>query len=165
MKARALSVLAALVAAGCVFQLVVAPTPLLVWNMTASAPLGLYRRSVGTPQNGDWVLVWPPQRAAELAAHRGYLPRHVPMVKRIRAKGGDTVCRSGRAVSVNGELRAMALLRDKVGRALPIWQGCSRLQDDQVFVLTAPPDSFDSRYFGAVPSAHVIERIAPLWTF
>lgn len=59
----------------------------------------------------------------------------------------------------------MALLRDKVGRALPIWQGCSRLQDDQVFVLTAPPDSFDSRYFGAVPSAHVIERIAPLWTF
>lgn len=165
MRARALSAAAAIAAAGCVAQLAFAPKPLLVWNMTASAPLGLYWRAVGRLQRGDWVLVWPPQQAANLAAQRGYLPHRVPMVKRLQANGGDTICRSGRAISINGETRAIALFRDRKGRKLPTWDGCARLHDDQIFVLTAPPDSFDSRYFGAIPRSHIIERIVPLWTF
>ena len=165
MRARALSAVAAIAVAGCVAQLALAPKPLLVWNMTASAPLGLYRRAVGALQKGDWVLVWPPQQATNLAAQRGYLPQRVPMVKRLQAQGGDIICRSGRVVSVNGETRAIALLRDRMGRKLPTWNGCTRLQSDQILVLTTPPDSFDSRYFGAIPRADVIERIAPLWTY
>jgi type IV secretory pathway protease TraF len=87
------------------------------------------------------------------------------MVKRIAALSGDTVCRINNTVTVNGTVRAIALSRDSRGRALPVWQGCKRLNDNQIFVLTAPSASFDSRYFGAVPRANIIERIEPLWTF
>lgn len=154
-----------LAVAGCTAQSVMSPKPLLVWNVTASAPIGLYRRIFGNVQTGDWALVHPPEEIAAFAAQRGYLARNVPMVKRIEAIGGDTVCRHDDTVSINGRVRAIALVRDKAGRPLPVWQGCARLNDEQFFVLTKPPDSFDSRYFGAVPRLNLIERIAPLWTF
>lgn len=87
------------------------------------------------------------------------------MVKRIAALQGDSVCRSGQAVTVNGTIRAIALARDSAGREMPVWAGCRVLQRDQVLVLTDPPSSFDGRYFGVLSRQNVIERIAPLWTF
>ena len=110
-------------------------------------------------------MVRPPHAAADLAANRGYLPRSVPMVKRVAASSGDHVCRAGQSVSINGRTVATALWQDSLGRALPVWTGCIDLKHDQIFLITSPPTSFDSRYFGPVPVANVIERIAPLWTF
>lgn len=165
MRRRSLSLAAALVVAGCALEVLQSPRPLLVWNVTESAPLGLYRRSWVPPKNGDWMLLRPPRAVAELAAARHYLPRNVPMVKRIAASSGDTVCRAGVVVRVNGEVRAVAQARDRAGRLLPRWSGCARLHGGQFFVLNAPALSFDSRYFGAVDAAQVIERIEPLWTF
>jgi len=141
------------------------PKPWLVWNVTASAPLGLYRSASGPVARGDWVLVTAPHDARELAAVRHYLPRNVPMVKQIAALGGDTVCRFKETVSVNAVVRAVALERDRFGRPLPRWRGCTLLRPGQVFLLTAPPASFDGRYFGPVPANNLIERIEPLWTF
>jgi type IV secretory pathway protease TraF len=106
-----------------------------------------------------------PTGVAALASQRRYLPRNVPMVKRVAALSGDTVCRAGSAVRVNGEFAATALDHDSLGRALPHWTGCFLLGRSDVFLLTAPPHSFDSRYFGAVLRASLIERIEPLWTF
>lgn len=160
-----LSALVGLVLVGCVMETVWSPKPILVWNVTASAPIGLYRRSFSGMARAAWVLIRPPHEAHILAAQRGYLPLNVPMVKQIAAQGGDTVCRTGNTVSVNNAVRAVALPQDSRGRALPVWQGCKRLSGDQYFVLTAPAASFDSRYFGAVPRANIIERIEPLWTF
>ena len=165
MRHRALSLLAGAVIAGCVVELVAAPRPLLVWNVTHSAPVGLYRQVLADVDHGAWVLVRAPRAAAELAASRGYLPRSVPMVKQIAATSGDRVCRFGQSVTVNGHGVAQALWQDSFGRKLPVWSGCIRLKDDQIFLITNPPASFDSRYFGPVPVANVIERIAPLWTF
>jgi len=160
-----LSALIGFVLVGCVAQTVWNPKPLLVWNVTASAPIGLYRRSFATVERAAWVLITPPRQAHILAAQRGYLPLNVPMVKQIAALSGDTVCRTNSTVTVNGTLRATALSQDSKGRVLPVWQGCEHLSDGQIFVLTAPSASFDSRYFGAVPRANIIERIEPLWTF
>lgn len=165
MRRRALSLAAGALVAGCLIELVANPRPLLVWNVTHSAPIGLYRRVFADVQNGAWVLVHAPRAAADLAASRGYLPRAVPMVKRIAASSGDHVCRIGQSVSINGQAAAHALLRDSFGRVLPVWQGCIDLKPDQIFLITSPPTSFDSRYFGPVPVGNVIERIAPLWTF
>jgi conjugative transfer signal peptidase TraF len=150
---------------GCVAETVWNPKPLLVWNVTASAPIGLYRRSFSAVERAAWVLITPPRQAHLLAAQRGYLPLNVPMVKRVAALSGDTVCRADSTVMVNGMVRAIALSRDRKGRALPVWQGCERLNSDQIFLLTTPSASFDSRYFGVVPRANLIERIEPLWTF
>lgn len=165
MRRRLLSAVIGLVAIGCVLEIVWNPKPLLVWNATASAPTGLYRRAGGAVQIGDWVLLQPPRNVAAFAAHRDYLPNNVPMIKRAAAMRGDTVCRDKAVISINGAVRALALVRDRMGRVLPVWQGCTRLNDDQIFVLNLPSDSFDGRYFGVVSRGNVIARIAPLWTF
>lgn len=162
---RGLSLTAGLLVAGCLLEVIAAPRPLLVWNVTHSAPIGLYRRVFARVESGAWVLVRAPHAAADMAASRGYLPHSVPMVKRIAASYGDHVCRDGRSVTINGKPAAQALSHDSLGRDLPVWSGCIDLKADQIFLITSPPTSFDSRYFGAVPVANVIERIAPLWTF
>jgi conjugative transfer signal peptidase TraF len=164
MQRRVLSIGAAALVAGCVLEGIAAPNPLLVWNATASAPVGLYRRQFGPVERQDWVLVRAPRTAADLAATRGYLPQSVPLVKRVAAQFGDRVCRNGGSILVNGRLAARALLRDAKGRNLPVWSGCTVLGCDQVFLLAPASASFDSRYFGPVPLSNVIERIAPLWT-
>jgi conjugative transfer signal peptidase TraF len=146
-------------------QLVSIPRPLLVWNVTHSAPIGLYRHAFADLERGAWVLVRAPREASDLAASRGYLPRSVPMVKQIVATSGDRVCRVGQSVTVNGRGVATALWQDSVGRKLPVWTGCIALNAGQIFLITSPPTSFDSRYFGPVPVPNVIERITPLWTF
>jgi len=146
-------------------ELVATPRPLFVWNVTHSAPIGLYLRASADVESGAWVLVRAPRDAADMAASRGYLPRSVPMVKRVAASSGDHVCRAGQSVSINAHTVAQALWRDSLGRALPVWSGCIDLKPDQIFLITSPPTSFDSRYFGPVPTGNVIERIAPLWTF
>jgi conjugative transfer signal peptidase TraF len=165
MRRRVLSLAAGALVAGCLVELVAIPRPLLVWNVTHSAPIGLYRRVFADVGSGAWVLVRAPRAAADLASSRGYLPRSVPMVKRIAASSGDKVCRAGQSVTINGHAAAQALWRDSLGRALPVWTGCVDLKPDQIFLITTPPTSFDSRYFGPVPTGNVIERIAPLWTF
>ena len=165
MKPCALSAGAAAVATGCIALTFITPRPILIWNASASAPLGLYHRQFGTAEIGDWVLIRPPSEAAQLAASRSYFPQHIGLVKRVAAQESDRVCRTGQAVWVNGRHAATALIRDSRGRALPAWSGCVALKPGEIFVLNAPPASFDSRYFGPVSRDHVIERIAPLWTF
>jgi conjugative transfer signal peptidase TraF len=153
------------VASGCIVVAAVAPRPFLVWNVTASAPIGLYYRQFGQIAHGDWVLIRPPVAAAQLAKTRNYFPQHIALIKRVAAQGNDRVCRSGQAVSINGRYAATALNHDSRGRRLPIWSGCVALKPGEVFVLNTPPASFDSRYFGPIPHDNVIERIALLWTF
>lgn len=165
MKLCVLSTAAAVVATGCIALTFVTPRPLLIWNATASAPLGLYHRQFGKADNGDWVLIRPPSDVAQLAASRRYFLQNIGLIKRVAAQEGDHVCRSGQAVSVNGRLAATALIRDSRGRVLPSWSGCVALKAGDIFVLNAPSASFDSRYFGPVSRDYVIERIAPLWTF
>jgi len=141
------------------------PLPRLVWNASASAPIGLYAVSPGTaPGRGDMVIAWPPATARQLAAHRHYLPANVPLVKRVVAAAGDTVCAVDRSVTVNGRLAAPRRIVDAAGRPLPAWQGCIRLTQGMVFLLmTETPDSFDGRYFGPTAARDVIGKATPLW--
>ena len=140
--------------------------PRLIWNATASAPIGLYEvRSQATFARGELVLVRPPQCVRIFAAARGYLPNTVPMVKRIAAEYGDTVCRDKDAITINHRVVAHALLTDREGRALPTWSGCRRLSEGEIFLLMdSVRASFDSRYFGPVPATAIIGKVVPLWT-
>ena len=110
------------------------------------------------------MLVHTPDSARQLAAERGYLPSNVPLVKRIVATRGDVVCTAGNAISINGRLVAKRLSRDRLGRPLPTWSGCQLLNSGEAFLLMeGHADSFDSRFFGAVPTAAIIGRLVPLW--
>ena len=138
--------------------------PLLVWNASASAPIGLYRVTSGAPERGDLVLISPPKSIAKLAAERRYLPAGVPLIKRIAAVGGDDVCAFDGAIIINGKIVAHQPERDRAGRPMPRWNECRALVGDEFFLLLTPADSFDSRYFGPVPRAQIIGRLAPLCT-
>ncbi len=141
------------------------PTPILIWNVSASAPIGLYRRIAGTPARGDLVLARLPAGARQLAAERGYLPESVPAVKRITGIAGDTICADGLSVFLNGRLAARRLQHDGKGRELPAWDGCRVLLPGEFFLLMPDVlDSYDGRYFGAVSRHLIIGRLVPLWT-
>jgi conjugative transfer signal peptidase TraF len=143
------------------------PAPCLVWNASASAPLGLYwvTRDL-PPERGALVLAWPPKEAGALAAARGYLPENVPLVKRIAAMANDVVCANSGIVVINGRMVAQTLLIDRAGRPLPAWNGCRTLRVGEVFLLMeGVPASFDGRYFGPVTTEAIVGRLVPLWTW
>ena len=152
------------------FACVVAPSllpcsPLLVWNASASVPVGLYRLAPGTPVRGDLVLVRLPEPLRDLAAERGYLPPSVPLIKHLAAEVDDSVCADGEAVSINGRRVVQRRAKDRSGRPLPAWAGCQTLPRGSVFLLgDDTPASFDSRYFGPIPEAAIVGRLVPIWT-
>src|SRR5882757_264443 len=101
------------------------PLPKLIWNASASVPIGLY---AVTPTDvhrvGDLVVVRPPEALAAFLETRGYLARSVPLLKHIAALPGQEVCRTGRTITVNRVTMGLALDRDHLGRILPGWEGC-----------------------------------------
>ncbi|MET0245595.1 MAG: S26 family signal peptidase [Sphingomonas sp.] len=143
---------------------VYSPAPRLVWNASASAPIGLYWVWPGdAPARGEMAIAWIPRRWRALAAERHYLPGNVPLVKRVAAADGDLVCGSGPRVFVNGVAVANRLARDPSGRALPWWQGCQRLARGDYLLLMDAPGSFDGRYFGTSPGRDLVGRARLIW--
>ena len=139
--------------------------PRLIWNATASAPIGFYLvRRAQTLFRGELVLAKLPTVTARLAARRGYLPLGLPVVKRIAGLSGDEICARDNIVWRNGHVLVSRLAADSRRRPLPQWQGCRRLGREEVFLLMAHKrHSFDSRYFGPVRKAAIIGRLVPLW--
>ena len=138
----------------------------LIWNATASVPIGFYTiepaDALGVP---ELVAVMPPEPLAAFMAERGYIAGGIPLLKRVVGLSGQRVCRNGSTVTVDGIEMGEALERDSLGRDLPIWQGCRVIGDDQLFLMNwEVRDSLDGRYFGPIPAASVIGRAVPLWT-
>lgn len=142
------------------------PLPRVVWNASASAPLGLYRIEPDRdPPHGALVAVAPPERLGRWMADRGYLGRDVPLLKHVVAKAGQRVCRIGVMVSVDGWPVAVALIRDRIGRPLPVWQGCRALRAGELLMLNPDhADSMDGRYFGPLRASAVLGRAIPILT-
>ena len=135
-----------------------APTPLLVWNTSPSVPIGLYAVTRTWPRPGDLALVRLPVDMALLAARRTYLGRSAYLLKPVVAVVGDQVCRHSDRIFLNGHSMAVARWEDRIGRSLPVWQGCQTLAAGEFFLLADDPDSFDSRYFGPLAQQHIIGR-------
>lgn len=142
------------------------PAKKLIWNASASVPVGLYRI---VPANRldvtDLAVVMPPDDLAGFLDERRYLPRGLPLLKRVLALSGTTVCRNGAEITAYGMPYGQARERDGQGRPLPVWQGCRTLRADEAFFMNwDAPDSFDSRYFGLLPLSTVVGRAIPVWT-
>jgi type IV secretory pathway protease TraF len=103
------------------------------------------------------VVAMPPNSLATLIAERVYVPLGVPLIKRVLAVGGLSVCRNELAISIDGIAIGMALAHDRQGRPLPAWQGCRAIAQDEVFLMNwDEPTSFDGRYFGPIPLCALI---------
>ena len=142
------------------------PAPWLIWNATASTPVGLYvLRQVGQLRSLDLVALGPPEPIASYLSDGGFLPNGVLLLKRVMATPGQTVCRAGDVVTIDHVEVGAAQNRDHLGRPLPRWSGCRRLAPGDIFLMNPTiPDSLDGRYFGPLPVTSIIARAVPLWT-
>jgi conjugative transfer signal peptidase TraF len=140
--------------------------PAFIWNGSASVPVGLYRLApVKRLDIGDYVVVTPPEPLAAFLAGRGYLARGVPLIKRVLALAGATVCRRGATIIAFDHGYGAAREKDSLGRPLPSWQGCRTLAEGEVFLMNwDAPDSLDGRYFGPLHVSTIVARALPLWT-
>ncbi|MCK7449436.1 S26 family signal peptidase [Enterobacter bugandensis] len=151
----------------------VPPLPRLTYNPSDSVAVGWYRIQALAPRTtslphllsvNSIVLVPLPDRAAMLAAQRGYLPTRVPLLKRVGAVAPQHVCIVAGEVRIDGVPVAAALRADRLGRPLPSLQLCRRLEPGELFLLSVTnPASFDSRYFGPVSESAVIGIAHPVW--
>ena len=168
-----LATLAAIGFAALAWAAFVSPLPRLTYNPSDSVAVGWYRvdpldrRTSSPPRRlevGSIVLVPLPAEAAALAAQRGYLPTHIPLLKRVGAVAPQEVCIADGSVRINGVPSAAVLPADRWGRPLPSWRQCRRLRPGELFLLSVTnPASFDSRYFGPVSAAAVIGVARPVW--
>jgi conjugative transfer signal peptidase TraF len=143
------------------------PAPKLLWNASASVPIGLCAvHRAGALHVGELLVVMPPEPLASFLDRRCYLPKGVPLLKRVLALPGQTVCRTDQTIIVDGAAIGDALGLDHLGRPLPVWQGCRLIAAGQVFLMNRQSlDSFDGRYFGPLPTTTIVGRADPLWTY
>ncbi|MEL7303611.1 MAG: S26 family signal peptidase [Pseudomonadota bacterium] len=148
------------------FSAIVRANPILVWNASASVPIGFYAvQPIDRPNVGDLVLLEPPSPLGDWLMEHGYLGADVPLIKHVAALPEQRVCRVAFTVSIDGKAVATAKERDRFNRPLPVWQGCQRLTDDQVFFLNPDTEaSLDGRYFGPLSRDTIIGRAVPIWT-
>jgi conjugative transfer signal peptidase TraF len=166
MNARCATIFTTFAASVLLLSTVGGTTPRYIWNASNSVPIGLYQlKPAGTLIVTELVAVQPPDLLAAFLDLNGYLPIGVPMLKRVLALPGQTVCRNGLTVKVDGIDMGEAQERDRRGRPLPVWHGCRVVADGDVFVMNWQSiDSLDSRYFGPLPASAVIGRAVPVWT-
>jgi conjugative transfer signal peptidase TraF len=155
------------VAAALTAPIVLEPLPLYIWNASASVPIGLYRlRPADQFLVTELVAVRLPEPLATFLDLNGYLPIGVPMLKRVLALPGQSVCRAGLSISVDDVAVGEAKDHDRRGRPLPKWQGCRVVGDGELFLMNwQSDDSLDGRYFGFLPASAVIGRAMPVWTW
>ena len=140
--------------------------PWLVWNASASAPIGLYAvAAIADVRTDDLVVVRPPKPLARFLADGGYLPLGLPLLKHVAALAGQSVCRTGLTITIDDSAVGEARERDSRGRSLPAWQRCRVIGKGEVFLMNRQSAlSLDGRYFGPLPAASIIGRAIPLWT-
>jgi conjugative transfer signal peptidase TraF len=148
-------------------QIVRPSIPRLLYNPSASAPVGWYKLSPNhSAQRGDLVAALPPKNGAALAFEREYLPPNIPLIKTVWAVSGEEICHESGQVLVQGRPALVVLKQDVLGRSLPSRSGCYRLSKDEVFLVSIDVQtSFDSRYFGPVKRENILGRVKYLGQF
>lgn len=140
-------------------------------NFTPSAPVGLWR-VIDSPdelRSGMIVSVCPPAAAVvDQMLDGGFLARgscpagSMPLLKPVAAIAGDRVeIRSGVAARVNGQ--DLPNTAPVTGLAVPD-PGTYVVAPGTVWLFSSyHQQSFDSRYYGAVPIANVLAQAVPVW--
>jgi conjugative transfer signal peptidase TraF len=141
-------------------------------NATPSLPLGLYKET--TDGRAPLIEFCPQEPYGRFAAGRGY--RSIgncpdgagPLMKPVIASAGDVVDISIRGIAVNGVLlpNTAPRAKDSKGRPMQPWPyGQYQVPSGLVWVASSyNPWSFDSRYFGPIPTGIIRSRLKPFLT-
>jgi conjugative transfer signal peptidase TraF len=144
----------------------------LRFNSTGSLPIGLYR--VSTPADASLAEFCPPEPLSRLSVARQYRNRgncpdgDNPLMKPIVAEPGDVVVFSKSGLEVNGKLLGNTAPRSQDSKARPLPHypfGTYQVSSGTVWVASSyHPLSFDSRYFGPIPTTIIRHRLKPFLT-
>ncbi|MDH6206681.1 conjugative transfer signal peptidase TraF [Rhizobium leguminosarum] len=143
-------------------------------NLTPSEPLGLWRIiPLDRPAAVDDLLfICPPETAAMREARaRGYLRSgscpggFAPLIKTVMAVAGQHV-EIGDSVSVDGRGVSSSSLAQRDGKGRPLTPSPSAIiPPGYVFLHSAFPGSYDSRYFGPVPASAILGLAQEVLTY
>lgn len=140
-------------------------------NISESYPLGVYQRTSDDYRYQSFVEACLPRRVSNLMVDRGYIPGsgscggYPPVIKRVYGLEGDVVEIFDR-VHINGVEIANTTLnsRDDADRSLTPTTS-TRVSPDHVWLMSDHhSDSYDSRYFGPIPTTLIRSTLEPLWT-
>ena len=141
-------------------------------NLTPSYPLGIWRIELldREPVVGDLVFICPPYAPAfAIGLERGYLPTGLcpagtgPLIKSVVAVAGQiTVIEM--SVSIDGVVLPNSVVRsaDAEGRPLSSFAG-GQVPPGSVFLHSDFGGSYDSRYFGPLPTDGILGLASPVY--
>jgi conjugative transfer signal peptidase TraF len=144
-------------------------------NWTPSVPQGIWKVDSlrGPVQRGQIVSIYPPDTTIfQMARSRLYLSwgpcpgGYISLLKPVAAVAGDRVAVSVQGIAVNGIVlpNSKAATEDSAGRPLkPLPPGTYTVQPGTVWLVSSYLKSFDSRYFGPLPSANILGTAKPVW--
>lgn len=127
----------------------------LLYNHSPSVPVGFYVRIDAPPGPGAFVTVRASDVAPAMARARRFDGPRDRFLKRVAAQAGDRVCGEGAALVINRGQTLRRRSHDSQGAALPAWNGCRTLADNEYLLLGDTDDSFDGRYWGPVAGAQI----------
>jgi len=146
----------------------------LRWVATPSVPTGLWWVHPGTAQRGTYVAVCLPhavtQRATDIIT---LLPGSCsdgtsPVMKHLAAMQGDVVTVSTSGVRINRVLypQSTRIERNEAGIPIPtsLRNGTYWLESNTIWLMGDSPQSWDSRYYGPIPTNSIIGIGTPLLT-
>ena len=124
-------------------------------------------------ERGMLVLACLPDEVAKLAYERHYIASgkckggYAPVGKYIQAVTGDEVRFTSEGIIVNGSLleNSKPYAMDGEGRPMPVMLQDMVLPKDEFVLLNNYAGSFDSRYYGPIPSRYVVGTLKPVLTF
>jgi conjugative transfer signal peptidase TraF len=137
-------------------------------NLTGSEPRGVYlqRPFDGTLHRGDLVFMKCPPGFEKFVYGRKWLPNGWPLLKTVRGIPGDCFCVSENDVSVEGKRFGPVFPRDRQGLQLPVIRGCRSIPPHHFLpIATGLENSFDGRYFGAVPDSLITGKAELIISF
>lgn len=130
----------------------------LRYNLSDSAPQGLWRALPGVPAIHDWVFGCIDIQAARLAKQRGYLSAGdcpgavLSVLKRVVAAPDDHVRTTAEGAWINGRRlpHSRPSLVDSASRSMQFAQHNALLGPGSYWLQGKGFKSYDSRYFGLV---------------
>lgn len=133
-------------------------------NTSASAaPVGFYLRTAPRLGRGKLVEVCLPPAVAEFGISRGYIGRSWRCPDGSETVGKIVLAMPGDVIDVEP---ATVLKADTSGRPLRHFPfGEYRVRPGEVWLYGAAFNSYDSRYYGPVPTRNVRASLRPLWTW
>lgn len=144
-------------------------------NWTPSLPPGIWKVDAltGPVQRGQIVSVCPPNTPVfQTALTRHYLSWGLypgglgSLLKPVAAIAGDEVTITTEGIAVNGTPlpNSKAPTQDSMGRPLePVKTGTYTVQPGTVWLASNYAHSFDSRYFGPMPTKNILGIAKPIW--